>query len=806
MPPSHRRRRSLLASIVLAAILLPAASHAQEYLDTLGRWKTVNRAPWSGFPDDRSAASELYFRDRETGFLMILRDGKEVWYRTTDGGATWQRNDPAVVVPHRMLDSTFGVSPGGAVTTDGVRWHHLLVDGGLAVTAATAFDRDRIAVLYRDGTSTRLAVTTDGGVRWLRLDSLALVDGNPRILSATPFGPLPIPDTATAPWHQWWTVAHWSGPDRFVAIVDAQAHPYLVTFDLSRRTLDTVRLPEMRQAPGMLDASTIYYFSMRRDSATGLDLPARLHLSTDGGRTWDTSAVPSWLDHRSFTLTSPAVGLARNARTSDAGRTWSPLVHPYHSSTGNVLVRAVDDRTIVVAGPGSLFARSTDGGATWRQNAAGGRPVSIGAHRGRVVVGREYGSIAVSLDSGETWRELASRGEVPGGMTRLWSVDWPDSVNEPDRVVAVAGFFEPDRSYRVHIVESDDAGRTWRRGARIGSFESFLEFFDPAFRTKLPREYNTALPPTLSTVATQYLRDSATGRSVGFMSVQRSLVRSTDAGRTWTELCDSIAFVAVAMSDARRGVAASNFTISRPAAIYTTTDGGTSWRWARTLASPVHWVYGVGVLRDGRYQVLAPNMNRMNQLYSFTSSDYGETWVQTMMTRSGFDINGRLLWLDTHDLHVFYAGGSIGHSTDGGESFHALHTVEDGFTDVIMAYDGSYAYIASLANHMGRWRIAHRWRAAPSAIDGDARPATATIAPNPAADVALLRLDAGGAERVTIAISDVLGRRRVTLVEELAAHGPTTLRLPLTGLEPGAYLCEVILGDRRLVQPILVRR
>jgi photosystem II stability/assembly factor-like uncharacterized protein len=804
------RLRCRLLPVLAFLLTAPAILPAQEYLDTLGRWKTLNRAVWSGRISDFEQPAVLFFRDPMHGFVRIrLNQATPRWYRTSDGGRTWDSTSDTIPVPHRMLDAAFGYGPLGAVSSDGgATWRRLTADSGLPVVALAAYDRRRMAALYEYPYTNRLAVTTDGGATWTRLDSVALRNGQPELVAGTPFGRLPGDPPSTS--YDWWSVPTWIDSDRFVAILDASGRTYVVTVDVTARTLDAAALP-VRQSPGVV-GSIVYYFTRTLDTNRRA-VPAFLHVSRDRGHTWDSVATPPWLDESTFAMFSATDAAASNVRTTDGGRTWEPVIHSYYDSNPDpssfVLVRAIDVDHFVVAGPYSLFASSSDGGRTWTQNVAGGLPTAMAAHRGRVVVGRDYGSIVVSADSGETWRDLGATREVPRALERVWALAWPDSLREPDRVIGVAGFLEPDRSYHVHVIESDDAGASWHRGDRLPTLETFLGGIDSAGGRTLDRKYNAGYV-SWNVMTLQFVRTPGDERTTGFIAIQGSLLRSSDAGRTWSQTCDSILFARLVMSDTSRGVAASVFSVAKPGALYSTSDGGRSWTWRRTLISPAHFVYGLGETAPGRYQVLAPNMNRLTQLYVFGSSDYGVTWSQSLMLRSGSDADGRLLWLDTTDLHVFAGGGLIRHSTDGGETFHLIHQEQSTFGPIVTSFDGQYVYEVSAGNQFGRWRIARRGRAvAPASVPPDERLAAAlSVAPVPARDVVHVRITTPADEThdrpIRLRIVDLLGRVVTAPPPFAPATGACEVSLDVGGLSPGSYLLEAVVGDERHVTPIVI--
>lgn len=222
-----------------------------------------------------------------------------------------------------------------------------------------------------------------------------------------------------------------------------------------------------------------------RTQGAALDLA--LFVTTDGGASWSSRAMPRWpypAQSRLPMAADPSVlfdaagrlhvaalvgGLdagfqVAHASSEDLGRSWSD-VHVLASDLDN-------DREWIARGPngalvvtwqdgGSGFATSLDGGASWRSG---------------VMEDGCVGTSRVALHEGEAWSACVKLGsDGPSGI-HLYKIDaanatatlvaampqlpmvWPDVLSVGARLVMV---LEDYRNESVVVTGSDDGGRSW---------------------------------------------------------------------------------------------------------------------------------------------------------------------------------------------------------------------------------------------------------------------------------------------------------------------------------------------------------
>jgi photosystem II stability/assembly factor-like uncharacterized protein len=220
------------------------------------------------------------------------------------------------------------------------------------------------------------------------------------------------------------------------------------------RTLDGgstwARLP----VPGAetTDFRDIEAFGPDEAVVMGIDRPAKIFRTTDGGKAWPLTyadASPgifmdglAFFDERNgLAVGDPMGGLFFFVSTTDGGATWAPLPtdsrpaaqdgeSAFAASGTSLGVLGRDRVWLVTGGPASRVWRSEDGGRHWEpspsallegSSSAGGFSVAFLDERTGIAVGGDYkveaaaaGNAAVSADGGKTWVPITDR--RPGGF------------------------------------------------------------------------------------------------------------------------------------------------------------------------------------------------------------------------------------------------------------------------------------------------------------------------------------------------------------------------------------------------------
>ncbi len=177
---------------------------------------------------------------------------------------------------------------------------------------------------------------------------------------------------------------------------------------------------------------------------------------------------------------SPGRGMYRS---TDAGKTWSPIGLERAGQIGRVQVHPADPDHVYVAAVGNVFGRneergvfeSTDGGETWRKilyvnDSVGVVDLSMDPSNPRILFAsawrgerKPWTMISGSLDSGlyrskdagRTWTKLG--GGLPGGL--VGKIGVAVSPANPDRVFAIV-----EAEVGVGgLYRSDNGGETWRQ-------------------------------------------------------------------------------------------------------------------------------------------------------------------------------------------------------------------------------------------------------------------------------------------------------------------------------------------------------
>jgi len=226
----------------------------------------------------------------------------------------------------------------------------------------------------------------------------------------------------------------------------------------------------------------------------------RLMRSRNGGRNWSqeaaehiygaTFATAFGADGRTM-LAATASGLYRGR---DVG-TWHPVAAPSGAIPARNITPLSAPGGYLLAGPGGLY-RSTDDGITWQRtgDALPGKPITGITRAAATPVDQLFaivgGSAWMSTDAGMSWRPTG----LPEGHTETVSAD---------RVGDALWAFAGDRVQR-----SNDGGATWQP---VGS----------------------SVAP--AGTAVRGLAVANDGRTLA-MATHRGLLRSTDAGTTWTQV------------------------------------------------------------------------------------------------------------------------------------------------------------------------------------------------------------------------------------------------------------------------------
>ena len=589
-------------------------------------------------------------------------------YRTTDGGATWER-------------TLFVDDETGAI--DLVR-----DPGDPARLYASTWTRERRAWDFREaGPGSAIWASDDGGATWSRLS----VEG-----SGFPTG---------AEVGRIGLDVHPSGV--VFAVVDNQArrpeepdaNAPAVTRDLLR-TISREAFLDLTEADlnAFLDANNVPYNytaeSVLEDVRDGRIAPADLvaYLEDANAQLFDT----------------PVIG-AELYRSDDQGRTWTrthegfleDLYYSYGYYFGIVKVDPADVERVYLLGVPLIG--SVDGGATWQR--ADADHVHVDHHdlwfdpaRPGFLLSGNDGGLNLSYDAGATWTKLntpavgqfytvqvddAEPYNIYGGLqdNGVWvgpstyeaSPEWQAEGHYPYRRL-----FGGDGMQ----IQVDDRDGTVYTGFQFGNYARMHRSGEGRAQRTVPQHelgerpfrFNWQTPIWLS----RHLPDVL---YFGSNRVHRSL----DRGETWEELSDDLTsggrpgdvpygtLTSIHESPLEFGLLAAG---SDDGHVWVTEDGGRTWQ-DRSAGLPADlWVSRVELSGHARERLLvALNGYRWDHFasYVYTSGDLGQTW-----TRIGTDLPAEPVNVAKEDPangDVLYVGTDVGLyvSLDGGATFAAFH-------------------------------------------------------------------------------------------------------------------------------------
>jgi photosystem II stability/assembly factor-like uncharacterized protein len=403
---------------------------------------------------------------------------------------------------------------------------------------------------------------------------------------------------------------------------------------------------------------------------SGLAGPISFWTSTDRGETWRIvlSGSPNGVSSQLSLVADPNaagtlywVSNGRVSKSTDGGRTWAclPVLFgctggPTLFITGFAVDPASSERIYAINNVGLVY-RSTDGGATWSDGAVlqplFGQGVdrlavspsdpeivyawlNLGGVTGRpcfarsddrgeswtgVLTGVQCGELFVDPKDGQTLRILV------GPERRLWTSHdggktWKQGAPAPELGQILPDPADPGALLLAGtegLFRSEDEGAHWSRWGRRGFNDTPIQVLLGS--AEAPGVLYASLgSPALATPVPDPL--------------PRPLQKSTDAGRTWTDLpVSGVSALAIDPRNPRHLYAVSQLDEGRSAfvnRVYESADGGLTWQLAATQPFVAYTRFGtprVAGLRvhasDGRIVYAATEGGGV-----YRSTDGGRTW------------------------------------------------------------------------------------------------------------------------------------------------------------------------------------
>jgi photosystem II stability/assembly factor-like uncharacterized protein len=399
--------------------------------------------------------------------------------------------------------------------------------------------------------------------------------------------------------------------------------------------------------------------------------------SVDGGRSWklihsgmidDSDVFTITLDSRSPT-TVYATACSGIYRSADGAARWSK-VRGIPGSSRRTRALAQDPRhadTLYAGTTEGLFV-SADGTATWRLATTRDLVVNaIAALPGVLLIGTDGAGVLRSVDQGRTF-SAANRGFSEHLISRVLFAPRSGRL-----VVGVSG----DRFHSGVLTAPESAG-PWSKLAvglegreilalSLAGGESLAGTDDGVFLSVSHCGLWRRLPTAIDGVEShpRVADVTAIGERVFLAATEQGLLRSADAGATWTRLelglARSVLAVATSVQDGGLAIAAT------PLGMFESDDAGVSWRQiSRGLEAGT--IHRLAFLPDDDQIVFAATRTGL-----LRSADRGRVWERRGSGLPLADIAGLAFTPDGQTVYAAdFTNGGVFTSTDAGDTWRRL--------------------------------------------------------------------------------------------------------------------------------------
>ncbi len=441
-------------------------------------------------------------------------------------------------------------------------------------------------------------------------------------------------------------------------------------------------------------------FAITPNMVVAVGARAIVHMTTDGGTTWETQLIDdSGREIESVHFPTASVGYVAGddgliMKTTDGGMSWldanSPTVEHLYG------VEFIDADSGYAVGTAGTILKTTNGGATWSSITS---PITNTIYAVQVLaannvyIGTSSGSatqiVSQSTDYGVTWNDLT--GPVASSVYDIEFVD------------ANVGYLGCSSN---KVYGTTDAGVTWTELADFGSSGNYrIKFVDALTGYvvdsggSLNKTTDGGATWTASTLSTESLRGIVFAQSPLAELVDAIYIfgnygvslKSVDQGATFTpiyqfvyhELQRQVQFV-----DANTGYVCGGATSTADnlGYIIKTTDGGQNW-------ADIGFNFG--------YQVYSFSMPSANTWYAgtgnnkmFKTTDGGATWnEQTVPWTSTTHDFYETMFVDENNGYSGGTSGRLMNTTDGGTTWTELTTNNTSTIYDLWAFDANTAII-----------------------------------------------------------------------------------------------------------------
>lgn len=274
------------------------------------------------------------------------------------------------------------------------------------------------------------------------------------------------------------------------------------------------------------------YF-LNSNTGFGMGLNGFIH-TTDAGTTWKSETANIILFHVSFENSSTGWAMSSTGnviKTTNAGAQWGNISQDISSELRTV--KFFDANTGYITGAGGTFAKSTNGGVTWlRKNAGTTRDLDRFYFLNNLtgwVLARSSNSLTMAMkttDGGETW--LSSTINTTRGLANIHFADQN------------TGWVTGDSGT---VFRSTNGGTSWSNQSistplflfGINSFSINKAFISaPAGGFYSTSNGGTNWVPVSGLANTRLSFSDVVNSSLAYVAGYDTLVRTTDAGATWS--------------------------------------------------------------------------------------------------------------------------------------------------------------------------------------------------------------------------------------------------------------------------------
>jgi photosystem II stability/assembly factor-like uncharacterized protein len=425
--------------------------------------------------------------------------------------------------------------------------------------------------------------------------------------------------------------------------------------------------------------------------------------TTDGGATWEKQPRPGFQNLYEVDFFDTQNGIAMGNTTlytRDGGRTWNEV--GYYGSGGVEMADA--NLAFIYDGRVNIYARSTNGGATWTNHTLSSNVSSIQCFDSLNCIASSPSGTYHSYDAGLSWSFVPRQGGSAYFISheRGWIVvndiakrttdggaTWQDQTLPAGSWIYDRVFTDKDNGWGVgvNMVRTTNGGATWQE---VPLPPESLPLWDVSF---LDAQHGIAGGDGILGTESVILTTSNGGatwttRSNGSINQVRDMIalnrqyawathdyggkitRTTDGGRTWrvSEVGGQyVALTGIDMADKRIGWAVGYHNTFLDGYIYRTTDGGVSWQQQYGLGT--EYLQEVAVL-DGQTAIVIGGYQGSDEL---RTTDGGVTWHQMNVPLAYFFYDVFFLDSETGWM-VGGNGGDIVKTTDGGDTWFIQNT------------------------------------------------------------------------------------------------------------------------------------